>query len=265
MNDAESGIDVWLRRAGRASASRPEPETHPDEGLWRAWRDGGLPPADEAALDAHLAACGSCRAAVRAWARGVPPERLTAITEASLAALPRARPRWSVPLALGGLAAAAAVTLTMVVPRDPTAPPPASYEIGELTGPRQSARGPTAVGDLVLPEAEFSVTLRPVSTLTGPAPLMRAYAAVGAGARLVPLPEAAIVWSRDGSVTLRGRADGLFGPAPEAATSLELAFVFATTPAALEAFDPAHADAAASTERRIERIRLRYGRADQGP
>ncbi|HEX2778706.1 MAG TPA: zf-HC2 domain-containing protein, partial [Gemmatimonadaceae bacterium] len=43
---------------------------HPDEGTIHAWLDGALPPGEGAALEAHVAGCAACAAAV-AEARGV--------------------------------------------------------------------------------------------------------------------------------------------------------------------------------------------------
>lgn len=43
---------------------------HPDEGTIHAWLDGALPPAEAAALEAHVASCAECSAAV-AEARGM--------------------------------------------------------------------------------------------------------------------------------------------------------------------------------------------------
>lgn len=266
MDDADTTTDALLRRLPRGDddggADLPD-DPHPDEAVWRSWRDGGLPPATQAALDAHLARCAPCRAFVRVWARGVAGDRVAAITVASLAALPRARSRWRAPLIAGGLAAAAAVTFALVRPSPQTPLPPVAYEFAALSGPQQAVRGATESGDLVLPEAELAVTLRPVSPLSGPAPLMVAFAAQGDEPPR-PLPAAALRWASDGSVTLGGRADALLGPAPESPRALVLMFVFATTPEALRAIEAEPSRSAPADGVRIERLHLRYGRRPEG-
>src|SRR5687767_1793455 len=58
-----------MTRCGRA-ARRERDMQHPDEGTIHAWLDGALPPAEASALEAHVAACAECSAAV-AEARGM--------------------------------------------------------------------------------------------------------------------------------------------------------------------------------------------------
>ncbi|MBK8250013.1 MAG: zf-HC2 domain-containing protein [Gemmatimonadetes bacterium] len=117
---------------------------HADEGTIHAWLDGELPPAEAAALEAHVASCTTCAAAV-AEARGlvaassrilgalddVPAGVTPAIVKAATAGTARARQRvWRYPQ----FAAAAAAVILLV---------------GSAVVYRQSAVGVPAAADAV--------------------------------------------------------------------------------------------------------------------
>lgn len=121
---------------------------HADEGTIHAWLDGELPPAEAAALEAHVATCASCAAAV-AEARGlvaassrilgalddVPGGVTPAIVKAATAGTARARRRvWRYPQ----FAAAAAVVILLA---------------GSAVVYRQSAVGVPAAADVMATQA----------------------------------------------------------------------------------------------------------------
>src|SRR5215204_3649043 len=80
-----------------------------------AWTDGGLEAAQMAAIELHVSSCSRCQAIVGFVARSAP-------AIAPVANAGRFRfPRW----ALASVAAAAAITIWMVVPQDTMQPLPA--------------------------------------------------------------------------------------------------------------------------------------------
>jgi hypothetical protein len=262
MSGADFETDALLRRV--PAGPDPPEDAHPDEGVWRTWRDGGLEARRLAELDDHLAACALCRSYVRAIAHGVPAERLAAVTEASLGAITARRAAWRAPVVLGGLAAAAALTIALWSPGSPRFSEPPAYEITQVSGPRQGARGPESASEHLLPDAEFAVTLRPTKPLAGPAPLVAVFHVTG-DAPPAAIDASAVRWSRDGTVMVRGRADMLFGPVPAAPTPLELWVVFASEARALERFEPARPSIVEGSGLRVERMRFVYGRSEGGP
>lgn len=79
----------------------PASATHLSDEQLAAWLDGNLSPDERTGVEAHLVACDDCRAMV---------------VEARAALARPARLRWTPRLALGGIAAAAAVALLVLIP-----------------------------------------------------------------------------------------------------------------------------------------------------
>lgn len=115
--------------------------------------------------------------------------------------------------ALGGLAAAAAVVLSVSGPAG--GPDLPEYTELEVRGGRQDHRGAPATADATArfgPESRLELVLRPASPVEGAAPHLIAYLEPASGsARRVELPAAR---SAEGAFRVRGRAAELLGAAP---------------------------------------------------
>ncbi len=126
----ELALKHELRAAGTPAA---EPALHSsseggclDAETLGAWADGGLDAAQMAAVELHVSTCARCQAIVGAAARSAPV--IAPVANAGWFRFPR----W----ALAPLAAAAAITIWMVVPQDTMQAPPAPAPVTE---PRQDA------------------------------------------------------------------------------------------------------------------------------
>ena len=121
---------------------------HLDAETVAAWIDGGLDARSLAAAEAHASNCERCQALLATVARTLPAESAAAATHQARSTL--AFWKWLTPLA----AAAAAVTIWMVVPQDPMQPEqkaaPQSDVSGEVAAGRDSG---TAAPSPVVPIA----------------------------------------------------------------------------------------------------------------
>jgi hypothetical protein len=144
----EQALTHELRAAGT-----PDRDACADAETLGAWADGGLEPAQMAAVESHVSTCARCQAIVGATARSAP---VTLGTEAAGASF--LWRWWLAPLT----AAAAAVTLWMVVPQQrniavtPAAPaqetfaqnqPPKDQPVPIAPSPAKSAKQENAFGD----------------------------------------------------------------------------------------------------------------------
>ena len=127
----ELALKHELRAAGTPAA---EPALHSsseggclDAETLGAWSDGGLEPAQMAAVELHVSSCGRCQAIVGAAARSAPV--IAPVTNAGWLRFPR----W----AFAPIAAAAAITIWMVVPQDTMQAPHAPAPVAEQ--PNQNA------------------------------------------------------------------------------------------------------------------------------
>lgn len=124
-------MDPLLRRAAGAAGDTPPPGTCLDAETLAAWADGGLPAAQRAAVEAHVADCDRCLAMAGAMATTSPPAPVERPTWSPI--------RWLVPLTT----AAVAVTAWLVV--RPAEPPtistaPAS-DAAEMAKPTETLSG----------------------------------------------------------------------------------------------------------------------------
>jgi len=116
--------------AGGAGSSFSEEGCVDAEAL-SAWTDGGLEAAQMAAIELHVASCGRCQAIVGLAARSAPV--IAPVTNEGGFRFPR----W----ALAPMAAAAAITIWMVVPQNATQPAQAPGPVAErrLEAPKGEA------------------------------------------------------------------------------------------------------------------------------
>ncbi len=110
--DRDHKLELALKHELRA-AGTPDRDACADAETLGAWADGGLQPAQMASIESHVSSCARCQAIVGVAARSAPAPAVSASVFRF--------PRW----ALAPLAAAAAVTLWMVVPQDSLQAPPA--------------------------------------------------------------------------------------------------------------------------------------------
>jgi hypothetical protein len=94
-----------------------------------AWADGGLPKAEAAAVEVHLADCERCTAMLATFARTIPE------SPAAESLWKRWQLRWLVPVATAATVAA----LWVLVPRPGSAPQNATLESAPATAPRAPA------------------------------------------------------------------------------------------------------------------------------
>ena len=127
-NDA---MDPLLRRAARADGDTRPPGRCLDAETLAAWADGGLPVAQRAAVEAHVADCDRCLAMVGAMAKTAPPASVGRPTWSPI--------RWLVPLTT----AAVALTAWLVV--RPAEPPTISTapvsDAAEMAKPTETLSG----------------------------------------------------------------------------------------------------------------------------
>lgn len=105
----EQALEHELRHTGT-----PDRDACVDAETLAAWAEGGLDAAQMAAVEVHVSSCGRCQAIVGAAARSAP------VIAPVISTNPFRFPRW----ALAPLAAAAAITIWMVVPQDTIQAPP---------------------------------------------------------------------------------------------------------------------------------------------
>lgn len=130
-SDRDRKLELALKHELRA-AGMPERDACVDAETLGAWADGGLDPAQMAAVELHVASCARCQAIVGVAARSAP---IAPVAEA-----PAGFSMWKwwlAPIAAG----AAAVTLWMVVPEETTeAPPTAPAPVIEASKDAPAAR-----------------------------------------------------------------------------------------------------------------------------
>jgi outer membrane biosynthesis protein TonB len=118
-----SDRDAAIARLLRTAARGPLPPAAPgcvDAERLAAWTDGGLPPADAALVETHLADCARCQAILAAFASTADAAAGAAVQPAS----PRWRGglvRWALPLA-GAIAAGVLIWIAAPASVDPPAP-----------------------------------------------------------------------------------------------------------------------------------------------
>lgn len=110
----EQALKHELRNTGT-----PDRDACVDADTLAAWADGGLDAAQMAAVELHVSNCGRCQAIAGATARSAPAIS-PVMTERGFRF-----PKW----ALAPLAAAAAITIWMVVPQEPMQAPPAPAQV----------------------------------------------------------------------------------------------------------------------------------------
>jgi hypothetical protein len=233
MKDRDA-MDPLLRRAARADGDIRPPGTCLDAETLAAWADGGLPAAQRAIVEAHVADCDRCLAMAGAMATTAPPASVGRATWSPI--------RWLVPLTTAALA----VTAWLVVrPADPPTiitetesdavtmakpadlPPPAGNEIRERaesrradTSPAQKKTAPTVAEPAAPPPAAAAPVPQAMAEFKDERPQMLARSAQLSGVVLSPDP--AVRWRLRDSVVERTTDGGASWVAQDAGVSTEL-------------------------------------------
>jgi hypothetical protein len=230
-NDA---MDPLLRRAARAGGDTDPPGACLDAETLAAWADGGLPAAQRALVESHVADCDRCLAMAGAMATTSPPAPVERPTWSPI--------RWLVPLTT----AAVAVTAWLVVrPAEPPAisTAPAS-DAAELAKPTETLSGadtelreraesrradapaaqrkaaPSASEPAAPPTAAAAPPAQPVPELKDER--QQAFARSAQLSGVVLSPDPAVRWRLRGSVIERTTDDGASWVAQEGGVDTEL-------------------------------------------
>lgn len=226
-------MDPLLRRAARTGGDTRPPGACLDAETLAAWADGGLPAAQRAIVEAHVADCDRCLAMAGAMATTSPPAPVERPTWSPI--------RWLVPLTT----AAVAVTAWLVVrPAEPptisTAPASDSAEMARPTetlsgaeaelreraesrradqpAPQRKAAPPPA--EPTAPPTAAAPAAQPVPELKDERPQLFARSAQLSGAILSPDPN--VRWRLRGSVVERTTDGGVTWVAQEDGVDTEL-------------------------------------------
>lgn len=227
-------MDPLLRRAARAGGDTPPPGTCLDAETLAAWADGGLPAAQRAIVEAHVADCDRCLAMAGAMATTSPPAPVERPTWSPI--------RWLVPLTTAALAVTAWLVVrpaepptiitetesdavTMAKPAD--APPAAGNETRERaesrradTSTTQKKTAPTVAEPAAPPAAAAAPVPQAMAELKDEQPQMLARSAQLSGVVLSPDP--AVRWRLRGSVIERTTDGGASWVAQEHGVDTEL-------------------------------------------